>query len=70
MKSIRKKGKTVEQAVELALKELGVSREEVDVEVLDAGSKGIFSILAKDAMVMVTVKQDNADFVFRFLTDH
>ncbi|HHU70040.1 MAG TPA: protein jag [Thermoanaerobacterales bacterium] len=68
MKSIRKKGKTVEQAVELALKELGVSREEVDVEVLDAGSKGIFSILAKDAMVMVTVKQDNADFVFRFLS--
>ncbi len=68
MKSIRKTGKTVEQAVELALKELGVSREEVDVEVLDAGSKGIFSILAKDAMVMVTVKQDNADFVFRLLS--
>lgn len=68
MKSIRKTGKTVEEAVELALEELGVSRDEVEIEVLDPGSKGIFSILAKDAMVMVTVKQDNVDFVFRFLS--
>ena len=29
-----------------------------------------FLALAKDAMVMVTVKQDNADFVFRFWADH
>lgn len=56
MTSVEKSGKTVDDAVREALKELGVSRADVDVEVLDEGSKGFLGILgARPARVRVTV---------------
>ena len=55
MNSIQKQGKTVEQAVELALRELGVTREEVTIEVLEKESAGFFGIGSKDALVKLTV---------------
>lgn len=57
MNSVEKRGRSVEEAVRAALAELGAEREEVDVEVLDEGSKGIFGLLAKEARVVVTVKE-------------
>lgn len=54
MKEIIKKGKTVDEAIALALEELGVSREEVEVDVISEGNKGIFGIGSKDAEVKVT----------------
>lgn len=55
MKEILKKGKTVEEAVNAALSELGVSREEVEIDVISEGNKGIFGIGSKDAEVKVIV---------------
>lgn len=58
MAFIEKTGKNVEEAIAEALKELNVTKEEVDVEVLDEGKKGFFfGFGSKDAKVRVTVKE-------------
>lgn len=52
-----KTGKTVEEAIELALAELRVSRDRVDYEVLEAPSKGLFGFIgSKLAKVRVVVR--------------
>jgi spoIIIJ-associated protein len=35
---------TVEEAIEKGLAEIGLSRQSVDIEILDEGSRGIFGI--------------------------
>ena len=54
---IEKEGKTVSEAIISGCETLGVSREEVDVEVLDEGSKGVLGIGGKSARVKITVKR-------------
>ncbi len=57
-KSIEETGKAPEDAIEAALQKLGVSKDEVNVEVLENGSRGLFGILgAKKARVRVEVKE-------------
>jgi len=58
MTSVEKSGKTVEEAVELALAELGVSKDRIEYEVLEAPSKGLFGFIgSKPAKVRITVKK-------------
>ena len=47
-------GRTVEEAIELALKELDVDRDEAEVEVLSSGKSGFLGIGAELARVRVT----------------
>lgn len=55
MPSIEQSGRSVDEAVEAALKALGVSREEVEVEVLAKESRGLLGILGTtEARVRVT----------------
>ena len=57
MNVVEKTGKTVEDAVQAALAELGVSREQVDVEVLEASKSSILGLFGgRDAKVRVTVR--------------
>lgn len=56
-KMLEKIAKTVEDAVKDALNELQVSREDVDIEVLEEPTKGLLGIGAKPALVRVTVKE-------------
>ena len=56
MKVLEKQGKTVDEAINLALEELKVSRDDVEVEILEEGNKGILGFLSKMARVKVTVK--------------
>lgn len=57
MKSIEKVGKTVDDAITEALIELGASTDQVDIEVISKGSKGLLGFGAKDAKVRVTLKE-------------
>lgn len=57
MRSVEKRGKSVEEAVRAALAELGARREDVDIDVLEEGSRGLFGLLAKEARVRVTVRE-------------
>ena len=52
--SIVRTAKTVEAAIELALLELGVGRDEVEVDVVSNGRAGILGIGSEDAKVRVT----------------
>ena len=49
---------TIEEAVEKGLRELGVSRERVEVEVLDEGSKGLFGLGNRQARVRLALIND------------
>jgi len=60
-RSIEKSAKTVQEAISLALQELNVDRDKVDIDVLEEGSKGIFGIGSKLARVRVTVRNTRAD---------
>lgn len=67
---LEKSGKTVEEAVSLALEELETDIDSVDVEVLDEGNKGIFGIIgAKMARVKVALKETVADRTRKFLEE-
>lgn len=46
--------KTVEAAVDEGCRQLGVSRDEIEIEVLNEGSRGILGIGASDALVRLT----------------
>ncbi len=52
----RKSGKTVEEALALALEELGVSENDVTYKVIEEASKGFLGIGAKEATVEVQLK--------------
>ncbi len=47
---------TVEEAIEKGLDDLGLSQEEVGVEILDEGSRGLFGLGSRQARVRLTVK--------------
>lgn len=69
MRSIVKMSKTVEEATDMALRELGVNKEDVHVEVLEEPSKGLFGLIgSKDAVVKVTVINDPVEKVKNFLS--
>lgn len=57
MKSIEKVGRTVDDAITEALIELGASTDEVEIEIISKGSKGILGFGAKEAKVKVTLKE-------------
>ena len=50
-------GKTIEEAVDLALQKLGVDREQVKITVLSEGAKGLFGLGSKPCKVRVTMKE-------------
>ena len=53
-------GKNIEDAIEKGLKELNCSKEDVEIKVLDEGTKGLFGLMgAKPARVLLTVKDKN-----------
>ena len=68
MRSVVKISKTVDEAVNIALEELGVNKENVHVEVLEEPSKGLFGLLGtRDATVKVTVTNDPIEKAENFL---
>jgi len=68
MKFVEKSGKSVEEALRLALIELDASREQVEIEVLDEGSKGFLGIGAKETKIRVSKKNSVTDVAHTFLS--
>ncbi len=60
MTQVEQTGRTVEDAIERALVTLGVSREAVHVEILEAGTRGMLGFGARVARVRVTLKEERA----------
>lgn len=50
--------KSVNEAVEAALNQFNVSEEDIEIEVIDEGSKGFLGIGARPAVVKITLKDD------------
>lgn len=70
MKTLEMTAKTVDEALSNALKELNVTKDKVDVKVIDEGSKGFLNFIgSKPAKILVTVKRDYIEEVRRFLRD-
>ena len=53
-KSVEISAKTVDDAIAKALAELGLERDDVSVEIIERGKKGVFGIGAVDAVVRVS----------------
>lgn len=65
MKFVEKIAKTVDDAVTMALLDLMVTRDEVEIDIIEKGTKGFLGLGAKDAKVKVTVKEiEEAKSVF------
>ncbi|MBX4262045.1 protein jag [Clostridium estertheticum] len=70
MKIIEMMGKNVDDAISKSLDELKVTRDKVEVETLDEGSKGFLNIIGvKPAKIRVTVKRDSLKEAETFLME-
>lgn len=59
MKSIIKSAKTIDEAIELGIKELGLTRDKIEYEVIEEPSKGVFGIFGgNDAIVKIKEKKE------------
>ena len=70
IKSIEITGKTEEEAIAAALKQLGLEREDVSVEVIERAKSGIFGIGASPALIRVSYEyiETKAEKAEKFLT--
>jgi spoIIIJ-associated protein len=61
MREVERSAASVEEAVEAALDELGVSEQEAQVQILQEPQKGILGIGGQRAVVRVTVRDEEAE---------
>lgn len=62
MQQLEFEGKSTEEAIENARRELNLSRDEMEIEVIEPGSPGIFGLVGgKKARVKVMVNEDTSD---------
>jgi spoIIIJ-associated protein len=60
VQTVEKKGKSIDDAIQAALEEMGCEIDEVEIEILEEGSKGLLGLIgSKPAAVRLTRKEDN-----------
>ena len=70
MNSVIRTGKNVNEVVELALIELDVTREDIEIEVLEEESKGLLGIFGiKDAKVKIIIKENAHKLAENYLSE-
>ncbi len=57
MESVEVSAKTVDEAIDIALEELGLKRSQVDIEILTPGKPGLFGLGGEQARVRVTAHE-------------
>ena len=68
-KEIIMTGRTVDEAVELACKELEVARENVNVEILEMSKKAFFGLKVTPAKVKVTFEKTKGDMAAEYIEE-
>jgi spoIIIJ-associated protein len=58
MREVERSAPSVEEAIEAALDELGVSEQEADIQILREPQKGVLGIGGQDALVRVRVREE------------
>lgn len=66
---VEKSGKTIDEAVNEALKELNTTRENVEIEVVNEGKRGILGLGAEDAVVRVKMEVTPLQKAEKYLKD-
>jgi spoIIIJ-associated protein len=59
LKELEISAKTVDEATRVALEQLGVSRDEVEITVIKKGRSGVLGVGAEDATIKVTLLEDD-----------
>lgn len=68
-KSVEKTGKNIEECINSALMELGVSREQVEIEILEKEQKGLFGVFgSRPARVLVSYTEQPGDRAKSFVS--
>lgn len=69
MREITATGQSVEEAIQLGLAQLHVTKEQVEINIIDEGKKGIFGIFGtRPSIVKLTIKINPVDAAKEFLT--
>ena len=63
-----KVGKNLDDAINEGLKELGITREEAEIEIIDEGSKGFLGIGGKEACIRIYGKMSIENRAVKFLS--
>lgn len=70
MRQVTASGQTVEEAVQTALEQLNTTRDQVEIDVIDEGKRGIFGLFgSKLAVVNVSVIKDQIEETEQFIKD-
>lgn len=70
MKQVTASGQTVDDAVQSALEQLNTGRDQVNIEIIDEGKKGMFGIFgAKRAIVKVSIQENPIDLAAKYLEE-
>ena len=70
MKEVTASGQTVEEAVQSALEQLNTTRDQVEVDIIDEGKKGLLGVFgSKRAIVKVIVKKNQVEEAKNFITE-
>ncbi len=59
-RSLNASAKTVDEAIELGLTQLGLPRDQVDIEIIREGKRGVFGLGAEEARVRLTPREQPA----------
>ena len=59
MRIVEQEGRNIEEAIELALRELATERENVRIEILDEGNRGLFGMGSKPVKIKVIEEKSN-----------
>ena len=54
---------TIEEAIEEGLRKLGLTEDDVDINILDEGNKGLFGLGSRQARVKLTLKSSLEDLI-------
>ena len=58
--SLNVNAKTIAEAIEQGLSQLGLARDQVEIEIVSEGKRGLFGLGAEEAVVRLTPKTDSA----------